>query len=130
MRSTLFVLALFACGCGSKEPEAPAKAPKPVAPMYGIRTMQLSETDTSRITFESRYAKGSIEIRPGIRIGYASGVVKGVTHQSLTLDDRPLDFEGRELVIGALNFGALDGDVTIVIEPGKVSVNGAKRGDL
>ena len=130
MRSILLVLVLCTPGCDSKPPEAPPPAPKPVAPMYGIRTMQLSETGTSHITYESRHSKGSIEIKPGIRIGYASGVVKGVTRQSLTLDDRPFDFEGPELVIGALNFGALDGDVTIVIEPGKVSVNGAKRGDL
>ena len=73
MRSILFVLALCASGCDSQAPEPPPPAPKPVAPMYGIRTMQLSETGTSHITYESRHSTGSIEIKPGIRIGYAVG---------------------------------------------------------
>jgi hypothetical protein len=129
MRNTALVLALLASGCGSKASDAPVQAaPAPAAHL--IRTMQLSETETSRIGFESAHARGTIEIRPGVRIGYASAASNGVTRQSLTLDGKAFVFDGPELLIGPQSYGPLAGEVAIVIEPGLVRVNGQKRGEL
>lgn len=129
MRSTALVLALLSCGCGSKAPDAPAPA-APATAARVIRTMQLSETETSRIGFESACARGTIEIRVGVRIGYASATSNGSTRQSLTLDGKAFVFDGPELLIGPQSYGPLAGEVAIVIEPGLVRVNGQKRGEL
>jgi hypothetical protein len=135
MRPTLILLALFVCACGSKTPEAPAAPatakPAPDAPAGRvIKKMQLSETDTSHIAFESAYSRGTIDILPGVRIGYASATSNGVVHQSLTLQDKQFLFDGPDLVIGPKSYGALSGQVAIVIGPEGVTINGERRGAL
>ncbi|MBK7644546.1 MAG: hypothetical protein IPJ19_16125 [Planctomycetes bacterium] len=126
MKIPVLLLALCAAGCGSKAPESAGAS----APVRVIRSMQISEKETSHLGFESKHAKGSIAIAVGVRIDYTSTTTNGSTRQLLTLDGKALEFEGPELLIGGKSFGKLAGEVAVVIEPGSVTVNGEKRGEL
>ena len=124
LRLTL-ALALLTGSCGSKAPDAPASTARV------IRSMQLNEGTPSHITFESAFAKGTIEIAGDVKIGYQSITVTpdkdATSRQVITLDGQAFVFDGAELRIGEKSYGKLAGEVQIQISATGVTVNGEKR---
>ena len=116
MSRALLCLVLLCAGCGSKAPAAGVRV---------IRSMQLNDGTPSHITFESAYAKGTIEIAADVRIDYQSVAVMpdtaGTSRQVITLDGKVLEFDGPELLIGGEKKGKLEGEMDILIgAPGVV----------
>ena len=118
MWRALTLLLLLAPGCGPK-------SSAPIASSRVIRSMQLNEGKPSHITFESAYAKGTIEIASDVHIDYQSVTVTpdsaGASKQLITLDGKVLEFDGPELLIGGEKKGKLEGEMDILIgAPGVV----------
>jgi len=111
MSRTLVLLLCLAAGCGSKVPDSRV-----------IRSMQLNEGKPSYITFESAYAKGTIEIAADVKIDYKSSTDSaGVSKSLITIDGKVLEFDGPELLIGGEKKGKLEGPISILIgAPGVV----------
>jgi len=120
MPRALLCLLLLVSACGSKAPDAPAPAARV------IRSMQLNEGTPSHITFESAYAKGTIEIAGDVKIGSQS-IGDASPRQVITLDGKVLVFDGAELKLGEKSYGKLAGEVRIEISAAGVTVNGEKR---
>jgi len=118
MWRALALILFLAPGCGPK-------SSAPTASSRVIRSMQLNEGKPSHITFESAYAKGTIEIAGDVHIGYQSVTVTpdsaGASKQVITLDGKVLEFDGPELLIGGEKKGKLQGEMSILIAaPGVV----------
>jgi hypothetical protein len=125
VQRAILCLALLLGACGPKTPSAPA------AGLHVIRAMQLNDGAPSRISFESAYAKGTIEIGADVHIGYQSVTrtpeEAGASREVITLDGQVLDFWGSELKVGEKSHGKLAGEVQIRITREGVSVNGEAR---
>lgn len=125
MERVILCLALLLGGCSPKTPSVPA------AELHLIRAMQLDDGAPSHITFESAYAKGTIEIGAEVQIGYQSVTRSpeeaSASHAVITLDGQVLDFWGSELKLGEKSHGKLAGEVQIRITRAGVSVNGETR---
>ena len=122
---SILALALLACACCSKTPQADSSG------VHVIRALKLNEGKTSYVGFESSYAQGMIEIGADVHIGYQSVTVSpdasGASRQVITLDGKMLDIWGPELKIGERGYGKLAGAVQIRIDASGVTVNGQKR---
>ncbi len=105
------LLSLLVCACGPHAADTRTAST--------IRSMHIENGAKSTISFESKFAKGTIEIDPDMKIDYlkeesTSGA--GTTQRTrLTLDGKLLDFDGPELLIGGESKGELAGTVDIVI---------------
>jgi hypothetical protein len=122
------LILLLALWCGSCSPKSDA----PTASSRVIRSMQLKEGEPSHISFESAYAKGTIEIASDVHIGYQSVTVTpdtaGGSRQVITLDGKALEFDGPELLIGGESKGKLEGEMDILIgAPGVVFRGGVHK---
>jgi hypothetical protein len=110
MLRMILAIALFGCSCGSKASEES---------FARTTSMHIENGAKSSIAFESKYAKGTIEIDPDVSIDYRIETVTsstGTTQRTrLTLDGKVLDFDGPELLIGGEGKGELKGEVDIVI---------------
>jgi hypothetical protein len=123
--TTILCLALLSAACGSKAPDTPTPG------VRVIRSMQLNEGKPSHISFESPYAKGTIEIAGDVHIGYQSVTVTpenaGASRQVITLDGKVLEFDGPELKIGGQSCGKLEGEVDIELSAAGVVFRGGVR---
>jgi hypothetical protein len=128
VRRLLFVLFL-AAACSKVEPVDGIPVPS-----YTVGMELREDQKGGTVRFDTGTFRGTIEIGPGLTIGYKSVTQTSSAGSSskttLTLDGREMIIEKAQLRVGDRVIGPLSGDVKIDVTKDGVFVDGVKKSEL